>query len=32
MPNLRLDGDVTWKPSQVGIFGPERLPVTFTAE
>ena len=30
MPDLRLDGDITWKPSQVGIFGPERLPVTFT--
>jgi cytochrome P450 len=32
MPNLRLDGAVKWKPSQVGIFGPEHLPVTFTAE
>ena len=30
MPDLRVDGDITWKPSQVGIFGPERLPVTFT--
>jgi len=30
MPNLRIDGDVTWKPSNVGIFGPEHLPVTFT--
>ncbi|HEY4334116.1 MAG TPA: cytochrome P450 [Ilumatobacteraceae bacterium] len=30
MPDLRLDGDITWKPSDVGIFGPEHLPVTFT--
>jgi cytochrome P450 len=29
MPNLRLDGPVTWKPDGVGIFGPEKLPVTF---
>ena len=31
MPDLRIDGAVTWKPSEVGIFGPEHLPVTFTA-
>ncbi len=31
MPNLRLDGPVTWKPDGVGIFGPEKLPVTFDA-
>ena len=31
MPDLVVDGDITWKPSQVGIFGPQRLPVTFTA-
>jgi cytochrome P450 len=30
MPDLALDGPVTWKPSTVGIFGPEHLPVTFT--
>ncbi len=30
MPDLRIDGNITWKPSQVGIFGPEHLPVTFT--
>lgn len=30
MPNLRLDGSVTWKPVSVGIWGPEQLPVTFT--
>jgi cytochrome P450 len=29
MPNLRLDGPVTWKPEGVGIFGPAHLPVTF---
>ena len=30
MPDLAIDGAVTWKPSTVGIFGPEHLPVTFT--
>jgi cytochrome P450 len=30
MPDLRIDGDVTWKPSNVGIFGPQHLPVRFT--
>jgi cytochrome P450 len=30
MPELALDGMVTWKPEGVGIFGPARLPVTFT--
>lgn len=30
MPDLHIDGNITWKPSQVGIFGPEHLPVTFT--
>jgi cytochrome P450 len=29
MPNLKLDGPVTWKPDGVGIFGPARMPVTF---
>ncbi|MGF1598160.1 MAG: cytochrome P450 [Acidimicrobiales bacterium] len=29
MPNLRLDGDVTWKPAGVGIWGPARLPLRF---
>jgi cytochrome P450 len=29
MPNLQIDGDITWKPSSVGIFGPEHLPVKF---
>jgi cytochrome P450 len=30
LPDLRLDGDIRWKPSNVGIFGPEHLPVRFT--
>jgi cytochrome P450 len=30
MPDLAIDGHVTWKPATVGIFGPEHLPVTFT--
>ena len=29
MPNLRIDGSITWKPDGVGIFGPERMPVAF---
>ena len=29
MPNLRLDGDTTWKPDGVGIFGPSHMPITF---
>lgn len=29
LPELELAGDVVWKPSTVGIFGPERLPVRF---
>ncbi len=29
MPNLRLDGDTTWKPDGVGIFGPAHMPNTF---
>ena len=32
MPDLRIDGEVTWKPSNVGIFGPAHLPVLFTPE
>nr|AGC71634.1 putative cytochrome P450 hydroxylase [uncultured bacterium A1Q1_fos_1025] len=31
MPNLRLDGPVTWKPDGVGIFGPAVMPITFDA-
>ena len=29
MPDLALDGHVTWKPNAVGIFGPDHLPVRF---
>ncbi len=32
MPDLKIDGAITWKPSNVGIFGPEHLPVTFTPQ
>jgi cytochrome P450 len=31
MPKLAVDGDVTWKPEGVGIFGPARMPITFAA-
>ena len=30
MPNLALAGEVTWKPAGVAIWGPERLPISFT--
>ena len=30
LPDLELDGDIAWKPSTVGIFGPEHLPIRFT--
>jgi cytochrome P450 len=30
MPDLALDGDVTWKPNGTGIWGPARLPLRFT--
>ncbi len=30
LPDLELDGEIVWKPSTVGIFGPEHLPVRFT--
>jgi cytochrome P450 len=29
MPQLALDGDVIFKPTGVGIFGPASLPITF---
>jgi cytochrome P450 len=32
MPDLRLDGDVEWKPESVGIWGPSRLPLAFRRE
>jgi cytochrome P450 len=31
MPNLRVDGTITWKPDGVGIFGPATMPITFDA-
>ncbi len=31
MPDLAVDGEVTWKPSTTAIYGPARLPVTFTS-
>jgi cytochrome P450 len=30
MPDLRVDGRITWKPDGVGIFGPNHMPITFT--
>ena len=30
MPDLELAGEITWKPSSVGIFGPDKLPIRFT--
>jgi cytochrome P450 len=30
MPELRVDGEITWKPMGAGIWGPERLPLAFT--
>ena len=30
MPGLSVDGTITWKPNSFGIWGPERLPVSFT--
>jgi cytochrome P450 len=29
MPNLCLDGEITWKPAGVGIWGPAHLPLRF---
>jgi cytochrome P450 len=29
MPNLRLDGEIEWKPVTFGIWGPARLPLRF---
>jgi cytochrome P450 len=29
MPNLRLDGELEWKPDTFGIWGPARLPIAF---
>ncbi len=30
MPDLALDGPITWKPDTFGIWGPERLPLRFS--
>lgn len=30
LPDLAVDGEVTWKPTSVAIWGPSRVPVTFT--
>ena len=27
--NMKIDGEITWKPSTVAIYGPENLPLTF---
>lgn len=29
MANIRIDGDITWKPDGVGIWGPAKLPLLF---
>src|SRR4051812_13603927 len=31
MPKLAIDGEITWKPEGVGIFGPAHMPITFAA-
>ena len=30
MPDLEIDGEIEWKPANVGIWGPARLPLQFT--
>jgi cytochrome P450 len=30
LPDLAVDGQIEWKPDTVGIWGPARLPLTFT--
>ncbi len=32
MPDLGLDGPIEWKPQNVGVWGPAKLPLTFTPE
>ena len=29
LPDLRLDGEISWKPLKNGIWGPENLPIAF---
>ncbi len=31
LPDLAVDGAIEWKPNTVGIWGPAKLPLTFTA-
>jgi cytochrome P450 len=31
MPNLAVDGEITWKPDGVAIFGPAHMPIAFAA-
>ena len=31
LPDLAVDGEITWKPATTAIFGPDRFPVTFSA-
>lgn len=31
LPDLCVDGAITWKPEGVGIFGPAQMPITFAA-
>src|SRR5687768_15095743 len=30
MPEIEIDGEVEWKPANIGIWGPARLPLRFT--
>jgi cytochrome P450 len=30
LPDLAVDGEIDWKPNTVGIWGPARMPLTFT--
>ena len=31
LPKVAVDGEIIWKPSQFGIWGPQRLPLRFGA-
>ncbi|MBV9935111.1 MAG: cytochrome P450, partial [Actinobacteria bacterium] len=30
MPDMAVDGEIEWKPNNIGIWGPAKLPLTFT--
>jgi hypothetical protein len=30
MPDMHVDGEIEWKPSSIGIWGPAKLPLRFT--